>query len=190
MSDQTKLRIQVAYDAWKLTYEDNICIKQGRYLDAIGLRDEAYLNRLLQVDQAAMPSCRVCALGALLLSFLKSRPREQGPFQLDEGYLSRGPVLNELPFEKSDLDRMELIFEARELKLLTISQEEGDEAIALGKYLRKDRWAEEEIAKALFLNLIENEGVFRLNRKRPCSGLSTTMSDAAEAVLKKYDIKS
>lgn len=182
-------KIRIAYDAWQLTMAPQIDLVPGRYMEAPGESDEEYIAAVnilpTSTPKEKLPPCEVCALGALLVA---KTLEYGGDLDLEDSDLSRSDITENLPFEDNDLDFIESCFERTEGYL--DGDDERRELLADIDELYESGWEPDDMARALFLNLIENEGKLRLNRKKPGLGLDRrdTLSDQAREVLVKFNI--
>jgi hypothetical protein len=185
----TKLGIQIAYDAWQLTLIPKINLTPGRYMNAPIVSDGTFSRSVVDTPLADVSPCEVCALGALFVAQLTKRDKSDLPFLVHGSALDRKDILFALPFAKEDLDTIETLFEGQHMYCTGLDREQADELVSSAEDIN-EAWTRQELARGLFLNLIENEGSLKLNRKKPFLGLSReeTLTSAARAALSKHDI--
>jgi hypothetical protein len=184
MSEDIKLRIEVAYDAWKLTLlaTPNLTIGRNHYLYTLGST-----RSFLQSAKSGTPleelteGCKVCALGAL---FLAKTMKHGGDAISSVGR----SAMRTLPFYAEDLNTIETLFENCYVRGVGTEQQ-ASELLDKFEHIR-GKWDSKELARALFLNLIENEGRLKLNAKLPTAGLdpAPTLSETALRVLEQHNI--
>jgi hypothetical protein len=138
-----------------------------------------YDARLVRLEN--LPPCEVCALGALLVAHARRDPSSVAT-------ATRNNIVNLLPFSSEDLDTIETLFEKRWIGGSDLAPKEANELLDKFEGLRL--LSDQSLARGLFHNLIENEGVLKLNAKLPSGGLwiEDTLKDTAKEVLEKYGI--
>jgi hypothetical protein len=187
MSEQ---KVRIAYDAWQMTLAPQITLAPGKYMQAPDVSDEAYLQAINDLPSSApmaeLPPCEVCALGALLVA--KTLEYGGDGEAQEEGDLNRTDILHNLPFDDDDLDFIEGCFE-RTARYMGEDDERQD-LLSEVDGLYEVGWDADDVARALFLNLIENEGRLKLSRKKDSLGLNrgNTLTDLAREVLRKFNI--
>jgi hypothetical protein len=190
MSDKTKLRLQVAYDAWQLTRINKfVSLEPGGYMaPEFPAQTDDFLDDVAGAPLQEVPPCSVCALGALFLAKVTQRLPADGPL-CDTDFLRREDIVCELPFDSVTLDTIETLFERDYIYRTAFTSDEVNELLSSAGDM--SGWSPDTTARALFLNLLENEGELKLNRKRPYMGLSGNpdyLTEEAKAVLLKHGI--
>jgi hypothetical protein len=181
MEETTKLRVQVAYDAWQLTRVSPARFHRGSYvLPGDGRSSQQYLQDASLVRLENVPPCDVCALGALLVAHTRRTPFHR--------VATRANIVDHLPFAEEDLDTIETLFEWRWIGGSDLAPVQVREL--LGKFGFLQEVPSDMLARGLFHNLIENEGVLKLNAKLPRGGLwiEESLKDTAKQVLEKFSI--